>query len=245
MKDTRLLMGMPITIEITDESAVQKDVDDCFIYLSSIDERFSTYKESSEISKINAGLPESQWSEDMKCIFAECERTKRETNGYFDIWHDGKRDPSGFVKGWAIQKTADLLLKQGFENYQVDIGGDIQVSGHSSNEDTWIIGIRNPFNLDEIIKRVSLTNHGIATSGTSIRGQHIYNPHEPGKSITDIVSITVIGESITDADRFATAAFAMGQDGITFIAGLDGFEGYAINSQGVATFTSGFNKYTI
>ena len=85
---------------------------------------------------------------------------------------------------------------------------------------------------------------GIATSGSYLRGQHIYNPHLPEKKLTEIVSFTVIGENILEADRFATAAFAMGKEGINFIEQLPHFEGYAIDSNGMATFTSNFELYT-
>ncbi|MGH7193526.1 MAG: FAD:protein FMN transferase, partial [Candidatus Saccharimonadales bacterium] len=81
------------------------------------------------------------------------------------------------------------------------------------------------------------------TSGTAIRGQHIYDPHRPDKPIEEIVSLTVIGPDIYEADRFATAAFAMGKAGIGFIGSLDGFEGYMIDAAKQATFTDGFEGY--
>jgi len=80
-----------------------------------------------------------------------------------------------------------------------------------------------------------------ATSGTAARGQHIYNPHQPQQAIEDIASITVVGPDIYEADRFATAAFAMGRSGIMFIEQLPGFEGYLIDANAVATMTSGFD----
>ena len=83
----------------------------------------------------------------------------------------------------------------------------------------------------------------MATSGTYIRGQHIYNPHNRVQTFDDIVSLTVIGPNIYEADRFATAAFAMGKSGIDFIESLPGFEGYIIDSNGIATMTSGFENY--
>jgi thiamine biosynthesis lipoprotein len=64
------------------------------------------------------------------------------------------------------------------------------------------------------------------------------------KPAEEIVSLTVIGPNIYEADRFATAAFAMGEKGILFIEDLAGFEGYMINHEGLATFTSGFKEYT-
>src|SRR5579885_2080220 len=126
----------------------------------------------------------------------------------------------------------------------IDAGGDVQVSGHNAEGNPWIVGIENPFNRRQIVKRLVLHNHGIATSGTAIRGQHIYNPHRPEDKISDIVSLTVIGPNVYEADRFATAAFAMGKEGIYFLEKRPGLEGYMIDRNGVATFTSGFTRYT-
>ena len=83
----------------------------------------------------------------------------------------------------------------------------------------------------------------MATSGTYIRGQHIYNPFERSQPITEIVSLTVIGPNVYEADRFATAAFAMGRVCIDFIEQQNGLEGYMIDQDGIATLTSGFEKY--
>jgi thiamine biosynthesis lipoprotein len=77
-----------------------------------------------------------------------------------------------------------------------------------------------------------------------VRGAHIYNPFAPAQEITDVVSLTIIGDDVLEADRFATAAFAMGKSGIEFIQSTPGLEGYMIDKSGVATFTSGFSSYT-
>ncbi|MBI1259574.1 MAG: FAD:protein FMN transferase [Chloroflexi bacterium] len=243
MKQTRLLMGMPITLEVVDAAANDEIFDAVYDYFQYVDETFSTYKDHSEIMCINRGeLKLEDASEDMQTIFALADQTRQETYGYFDIRHNGTIDPSGIVKGWAIYNAAELLGRSGFENYYVDAGGDIQVVGKNDHGQDWRVGIRNPFNIHEIVKVLSVTNCGVATSGTSIRGQHIYNPKNSTQAIEDIVSITVIGPNIYEADRFATAAFAMGQDGIAFIEGLQGFEGYMIDANGIATLTSGFTK---
>ncbi len=93
------------------------------------------------------------------------------------------------------------------------------------------------------MKIICVQNEGVATSGTYIRGQHVYNPHHPDEKNETIVSLTVIGPNIYEADRFATAAFAMGASGIEFIEKLKGFEGYMINVKGIATYTSNFENY--
>lgn len=245
MRQTRLLMGMPITIEVIDATATQSDLDKVFAYFVSVDETFSTYKDTSEISKINRGeLAAAEYSKSMKTILGLSEQTKRETYGYFDIWHDGVCDPSGIVKGWAIQTAADMLRAWGFQHFYVDAGGDIQVAGHKDGY-PWRIGIRNPFNRAEYVKVLALTDQGVATSGTAIRGQHIYDPYNPNAPLLDMASITVVGPNVYEADRFATAAFAMGKKGIQFIEKLVGFEGYMITTDARATFTSGFERYVL
>lgn len=240
-------MGTVVTLEIADRTATQEALDKVFAYFTAMEEKFSVFKATSEISLINQQkIKPADWSPDMKTVFALAEQTKRETNGYFDIVaNDGKYNPSGLVKGWAIYHAAKLLEKMGYENFYVNAGGDIETRGKNSQGRPWSIGIKNPFNEKQIIKVVYLSNRGIATSGTYIRGQHIYNPLDRSQPIKAIVSLTIIGANVYEADRFATAAFAMGEAGIRFIENLNGFEGYQISPDGRATFTSGFEKYLI
>jgi thiamine biosynthesis lipoprotein len=249
MKEIRLLMGMPITVEIAGlaaEALARAGVDKAFDYFKYVDEKFSPFKKTSEVSKINSGeVGEKNFSSDMRTIFELAEKTKKETDGYFDITDNkGKCNPSGLVKGWAIYNAAQLLKKMGFENFYVEAGGDIQVYGKNAEKKAWCVGIRNPFKKEEIVKTVYLgDNQGIATSGTYIRGQHIYNPQNRKEKLDEIVSISVIGPNVYEADRFATAVFAMQREGINFIENLNGFEGYMIDKNGIATMTSNFEKY--
>jgi thiamine biosynthesis lipoprotein len=245
MRQTRLIMGMPIEIDIVSDDAAQT-LDDAFAYLTSVDERFSTYKAESEISRINRGeIETSAHSDEMKEVFALAEKTKKETKGYFDIRRpDGSVDPSGIVKGWAIHNAAKVIEDAGHEHFFINAGGDIAMSGKNEKGEEWSVGIRNPFNSAEIVKVVYPKGKGVATSGSYVRGAHIYNPHSPADKLSDVVSITIIGPDVLEADRFATAAFAMGKSGIDFIETIPGLEGYMIDTSGVATFTSGFAAYT-
>ncbi len=237
-------MGMPVTVEVVDAAATAELLDEVFSYFEYVDDKFSTYKDESEISLINKHeLAPEQSSQDMRTIFALAEQTRQETNGYFDIRRNGSYDPSGIVKGWAIYNAAELVRQKGFENLYVEAGGDVQAVGKNSRGQNWRVGIRNPFNLNEIVKVFSVSNCGVATSGTYVRGAHLYNPKEDGLLDTPIVSLTVIGPDIYEADRFATAAFAMGQEGILFIESLEGFEGYMIDRYGEATCTGGLERY--
>lgn len=243
MRETRQIMGMPITVEVV-ASTTSKDLDLVFSYFVSVDRRFSTYREDSEISRINRGDRYSQ-SPEMREIFALAEKTHRESSGFFDIRRpDGLIDPSGVVKGWAIARAAEMLQERGIQNFFIDAGGDIQSYGVNAEGNDWTIGIRSPFNLDEIVKVVCPRGAGIATSGSYLRGNHIYDPFTK-QNLEDVVSLTVIGPDVLEADRFATAAFAMGKKGISFIESTVGLEGYAIEKNGIATMTSGFDAYTL
>ncbi len=239
-------MGMPITVDIVDTSETENVLEKIFAYFVQVDIQFSTYKNDSEIMRINRSeIMEHEYSLEMQEIFALAEKTKKETDDYFDIKKpDGSLDPSGIVKGWAIQQAAAQLSDMGYANFYIDAGGDIQSYGVNEKGETWSVGIRNPFNLKEIVKVIYPHGSGVATSGTYIRGQHIYNPYAPGEKLMDIVSLTVIGPNVLEADRFATGAFAMGREGIYFIEKLRGFEAYAIDSESIATMTTGFEKYT-
>jgi thiamine biosynthesis lipoprotein len=238
-------MGMPVTVEIADPHATEAIFDEVYEYFAHIDEKFSTYKSTSEISAINNGtLDKDAASEEMQMVFTLSEETKQQTNGFFDIkTPNGAYDPSGLVKGWAIWNAAKLIEKRGFQNFYVDAGGDIQPHGKNADGKPWAIGIKNPFNEIENVQVVNVSTEGVATSGTYIRGLHIYNPKNGNRTISDIVSLTVIGPNIYEADRFATAAFAMGADGIHFIQSLNGFEGYMIDKNKVGTMTTGWQKY--
>ena len=239
-------MGMPVAIEIVDEQATTKIFQEVFAYFRWVDEKFSPYKNTSEVSLLNNGkISLSEISSEMKEILALAKETKLKTKGYFDVYHKGVFDPSGIVKGWAIQNAAALLKKKGMKHFFVDAGGDIQVSGKNRKGKSWRVGIRNPFNRFENVKAVAINEEGIATSGTSVRGMHIYNPHRVDSPPKSIVSLTVIGPNAYEADRFATAGFAMEKEGIYFIESLPGFEGYMIDSSGIATYTSGFENYLI
>lgn len=236
-------MGMPTTVEICDSDAQKADLEEIFSFFRRVDRQFSPYKKTSEVMRINTGELELQdISTEMKEIIELGTATKEKTGGYFDMYHNGYFDPTGIVKGWAIQKARDLLKKRGFSHFFIEAGGDISVSGKNKKGKKWRVGIRHPFDRTSIVKVLEVENEGIATSGTYIRGEHISSP-QAQKKRDSIVSLTVIGPTILDADSFATAAFAMGEKGLQFIEQRRGFEAYMINKDGLAAQTSGFGKY--
>jgi thiamine biosynthesis lipoprotein len=246
MRQIRLLMGMPITIEVVDPFVTADTFDRAFDYFQYVDETFSPFKDTSEVTRISRGeLHPDQASRNMQLILQLSEQTRLETDGYFDVWHNGNFDPCGIVKGWSIHKASKRLEREGYRNFYVDAGGDIQISGTNAEGQPWRVGVRNPFEADKIVKALALTHCGIATSGPYIRGDHIYNPRDEADQLNQIVSMTVVGRNVYEADRFATAAFAMGEAGMLFIDSQPGLEGYMIDRTGRATFTRGFAEYCL
>jgi thiamine biosynthesis lipoprotein len=231
-------MGMPITVKVAqhEDRKTKKDLEKVFEYFRYVDMEYSPYKETSQVAKLNRG---EEVSREMEEILRQAEDLKVSTGGYFNIKRpDGKIDPSGIVKGWAIKNAAEILRKLGYERFYIDAGGDAEIVGKN-----WTWGIKNPFDVAQIVKALNLSDCGIATSGTYERGQHIYDPIGKSTVITDIVSLTVIGPDVYVADKFATPAFAMGKVGIEFIEKQKDLEGYMIDRRGIATMTSGFDKY--
>lgn len=242
---TELIMGMPITVTIAPGQSEEPEVAarEVFDYFRSVDEQFSPYKPQSEVSRIDRGeLSIDAATAEMHEVLRLAEDTKRLTEGYFDVWFGGRFDPSGLVKGWSILRASRLLDGRGIESYCIDAGGDMEVRGQETPSFPWKIGLRNPFDPQTIIRVLAIENRGIATSGTYIRGEHIYNP-KTGAKANSIASMTIVAPNVYEADRLATAAFAMGEAGIEFIASLPTCDGYMVDLSGTATFTPGFARY--
>jgi thiamine biosynthesis lipoprotein len=242
MKQTGKLLGTPVTVEIIGGNARVFSL--VFDHFSKIDDRFDISNKKSEIAQINNGTiqPEA-YSKDMKIVLQLCEDTRQETHGYFNIGQKGKLDPSGLVKGLAMYEVAQLIEKAGYPNYCIQAGAELEMHGTDAAGKQWMAGIRNPNKPAEIVRNVSVSSGGIATAGVGLGKLPIYNPHKPDKTLTELKSMTVIATNVYDADRFATAAFAMGKRGLQLIEALPGIEAYIIDSKGVAIWTTGFTSF--
>jgi thiamine biosynthesis lipoprotein len=236
-------MGMPVVLDVRD------DVDDdvavrLFDWLRWVDATFSTYKEDSEISRINCGeLDPADAHPDVCAVLERCEELRVETRGYFDIrtpdW-PGIIDPSGLVKGWSVDRAAAILDGAGVHNYAVNAGGDMILRGRAVPEPCWRVGIQHPLLRDRVAAVVEATNLAIATSGGYARGDHVVNPHA-GAPPSGVLSVTVCGPDLGTADAFATAAFAMGTAGPQWTARLPrGYEAMTILADEVVFSTAGF-----
>ena len=149
-------------------------------------------------------------------VLARCERCARETGGYFDARAAGRLDPSGLVKGWAVDRAAALLSNAGASRFCVNAGGDVVVRGGP-----WRVGVQHPRQRDRVAAVLALTDAAVATSGAYERGEHIVDP-SCGRPPRGTLAVTVLGRDLATADAYATAAFAMGERGPAWTARLRG-----------------------
>jgi FAD:protein FMN transferase len=239
------IMGMPIGIEVRDPDVDPAALDRAFDWLRFVDATFSTYKEDSEITRLNRRtLALEDAHPQVREVLERCEQLRIETNGYFDMrirLLSGIIDPSGLVKGWSVDHAARILDGAGARNYCINAGGDVLVRGRPLPEPTWRIGIQHPLLKDKIAAVVLANDLSIATSGSYERGNHIVDPHT-GFPPTDVLSVTIVGPDLATADGYATAAFAMGPEGPQWTASLvdAGYEAMTIVDEETVLFTPGF-----
>lgn len=202
-------MGMPVSIEIPGRVSA-KIFDDLFAICQDIDDRFSPYKTTSELSKLWRGaIKEKDASADMQAIIAACLDFEQKTEGYFSARYAGILNPTGYVKGWAIDRMQTHLSKLGIGSYLINLAGDIVVKNPPGKH--WNVAIANPYNTKQPIATIAIDNGAIATSGNYERGSHIYDPHTK-QPVDTLASVTIIGPDIIATDVYATAVFAMGQE---------------------------------
>lgn len=227
MRRVEQIMGLPISIDIPncDDRLV---FDAVFDRLRQIDERFSTYKPESEVSRFASGkIAETDLSQELKDVIKACKQAEKKTDGYFSAWAAGAFDSSGYVKGWAIAEAGEVIEKNGYKTYCIGAGGDILA--RSNSDKVWNIGIQDPRNKSKILNMLSISNGVVCTSGNYERDAHIINP-KTKKPATELLSVTVTGPDIIWADIFATAIFAMGdKKGRQFIKTQPGYKALFID----------------
>jgi len=234
-------MGMPVTIHVVDPLTNAGALDEVFGELNTLDQTFSTFKSSSAVSRINRGELQAEDAGPLvRQALDLCRLYEVDTGGYFSAWIDGKLDPSGLIKGWAIDRACSILDSHGCRDFFVDAGGDVQTRGYNEEGIPWRVGIRHPSERDQVVRVILASGLAVATSGTYEKGEHIVDPHT-GDTANELLSFTVAGPDILPADVYATAGFAMGSRGLAFIEAREGFEAYAIDRNLVAKWTSGFD----
>ena len=206
-------------------------VEAAFARLDEIDARLSPYRIDSEVSRIRDGAlapaeahPETRW------ILAACEALREESGGLFDAriaGVDGRLDPSGYVKGWAIGEAHRILIAAGMENCAFGIGGDVAASGEGPGGAGWVVGIADPRAPDgAIFARIELSDSTFSTSGdyerafvkNGVRYHHILDPAtgQPGRLCR---SVTILAPQGVMAEGLSKGVFLLGpEEGLKLVA---------------------------
>jgi thiamine biosynthesis lipoprotein len=240
------VMGTVVSFDLRDDVVPMNAVDDAVAWLHEVDERFSPFRPDSEVSRLAEGsLAEVDAHPDLRAVLALCDELRRDSDGAFDArtWTgDGRLDPSGLVKGWAVQLAADRLFTAGLRAFAITAGGDIVARGAPPPGGAWRVGIRHPDRPDRLAGVITIEDAAVATSGDYERGAHIRDPHS-GASRAGLRSVTVVGPSLTWADAYATTAFIKGIDGLAWVARHDGYAAYGITDDDRVLWTEGFDRY--
>jgi len=242
-----MVMGLPISVTIRGPGArggrVDQVVQALYANLRRVDRVFSTYRRNSEISLMRSGaLPRELASPDVREVLVLCAQARTLTAGFFDAeppQPGGGRqlDPSGLVKGWAVERAAQRLdLLEGLD-WLVNAGGD--VLGRATHGPAWRIAVEDPRDRTRVLCVLPLHNGAVATSGTAARGPHIIDPRTGAPAAEHLLSATVVGPSLTWADVLATATFVEGPTALARVADLPNYEALLVLPDGRRTATPG------
>ena len=215
------VMGMPISLALRGrhaaDAAAERAWQEAMAELRWVDEVFSTWRPS-QVSRLGRG---ELAIEDCDPAVAEVIRlgddARASSDGAFDVWlpdADGVRrlDPSGVVKGWAVDRAVAPLLALEDTDVCLSAGGDMVCHVADPSGEPWLIGIEDPLDPTRLVARVPVHRGAVATSGSAHRGAHVVDARS-GRAQHALASVTVIGAHLTGVDIDATTALALGLDG--------------------------------
>lgn len=211
--------------------------------LHHVDAVFSTYRPDSAVSRLGRGeLRLAECPAEVREVLDLCAEVRAASAGCFDPAYAGGLDPTGVVKGWAVQRASDLLRAAGSTAHAVGGGGDVRLVGEPEPGQPWRVGIADPLCPGRLATVVSGRDLAVATSGEAERGAHIIDPRT-GRPPAGLASVTVVGPDLGRADGFATAAFVLGAAAPAWLAGLVGYAGFGVTATGERWATPGFAAY--
>lgn len=235
------VMGTVVSFALTGpEEASRVAVTRACAELHRIDARFSPWRSDSAVSRLRRGeLDPDELPDDLADVLARCRRARRLSAGWFDPWAmPGGVDPTGLVKGWAIERAASIVRAGEVTAGVISGGGDIACFGTPRGGGPWRIGIRHPWRADALAAVVELDGGGVATSGTYERGEHLIDPRTQTPRAR-LASATVIGPDLALADALATALAVAGTDLLARVDRLADYEAHLVGLDGTEHTTPG------
>ncbi|MFC0003312.1 FAD:protein FMN transferase [Micromonospora siamensis] len=244
------VMGLPVSVHLRGPEvrtdAVAQRVERIFGELRELDAVFSTYRPESALGRLGGAPPGPAVTADplVREVVTLCEEARARTGGWFDARHlplplgGVGFDPSGLVKGWAVQRAARWLADLDGHDLCLNAGGDVLLRT-GPGRPSWRVGVEDPGHPERLLDVLELERGAVATSGTARRGAHITDPRS-GRPAEAVRSVTVVGPELLWADVYATAAVARGADAVDWLATLDGYAALLVNAAGRVTATPGW-----
>ncbi|MER6947177.1 FAD:protein FMN transferase [Nonomuraea sp. NPDC000554] len=234
-------MGRPVSVDIRTALPPRELtplLDNAFAWLRWVDATFNPSRENSQIARLNRGQTIEQIPELIE-VLHRCDELSVATDGWFESRIGGVIDPSGYIKGWALERLSRALTQAGAVDHRINAGGDIRVRGSATPGKRWRVGVRDP--RTGLVRKVVFGHDlGIATSGDA----KIVDPRT-GELQDALSSVTVIGPDLGVADAYATAVYAMGPVlGRRFAMELtEPYETLIVGRDGQEFSTPGFAMY--
>ena len=242
-------MGMAVSIDVRDDVTGVPGLPEVIAWLHHVDETYSVYRDDSPISRLGRGeLVLDDVDDEIRDVLRRCEAIRHDTDGAFDAFavpapNGTTLDPSGLVKGWAIERAARLLEQSGLQNFCINAGGDVALRGRPAPQSSWRVGIRHPDEPHMLAAVLEADGPlAVATSATYERGAHIVDPRS-GCPTTEVASVTVVGTDLGTTDAYATAVFVMGVDGMEWLARQPGYDGLLITHDGGMVSTPNMSRW--
>jgi len=238
-------MGTVVSLLLPGGGADDEAVDAAFRWLHEVDHRFSPFRPDSEVSRLmRSEAGREDISTDLAEVLEIAETVELLSGGAFDIrGHraDGAADPTAVVKGWAVDRAADILVVGGLERFCISAGGDVLARGGSPSA-PWRIGVTHPHDRRALALVLEAGDLAVATSGTTERGPHIVDARSARPAV-ELLTLTVAGPSLARADAYATAAFAMGIAGLRWCESLPGYAACGSTADGRLITTRALARY--
>ena len=257
--------------KVKDKNKLQKEIER---ELERINNIFSTYIKTSQISKFNQNLTteEIELSPELAEVIQKALELSQKSNGAYDItvmplvnlWGFGYKkiekkpseeeikaalekvgykklvlngnkikklnpnleiDLSSIAKGYGVDKLGDLLEKNNYKNYLINIGGELISSGSKFNN-SWNIGIEVPDESSAVQEKLSIKNRklALATSGNyrnylDFEGERVAHTIDPKTGLSKkskLLSVSILADNCMEADALATALMVLAEDAPNF-----------------------------
>jgi len=158
----------------------------------------------------------SQKEIDSALAFVGFEKIRFVNDSVFIMPQNMKFDFGGIAKGLILIEAINFLKQKKHSGFLINLGGDIAAFGTKPSKESWIIGIQDPRNPDNLIATLKLKEGCVFTSGdyeryfidSGKRYHHIFNP-KTGTSGTINMSATVIGKDPLEIDAVVKSVFLM------------------------------------